>query len=236
MPSRPPPVPAATRAGSVAGGVLVVTAVPAEAAAVQAGLPAADPVAVHPVGVGPAAAAAGTALLLAGRPAPRLVALLGLGGGFAPAAPVGALVVASRLVAADLGAQTPDGFRSLAELGLGPSAYDVPPDLVRWAGQRLAGTGRPVVCGPVLTVTTVTGTAARAADLAERWPGAVAEGMEGFGVAEAARRAGVPTLEVRAVSNPVGPRDRAAWRVDEALAGLRAAAAALFGPGAPAWP
>ncbi|NEC74872.1 futalosine hydrolase, partial [Streptomyces rochei] len=31
---------------------------------------------------------------------------------------------------------------------------------------------------------------------------------------------GVPVLELRAVSNPVGPRDRAAWRVGDALAAL----------------
>ncbi len=41
--------------------------------------------------------------------------------------------------------------------------------------------------------------------------------MEGFGVAEAAAAHGVPALELRAVSNPVGPRDRAAWRIGEAL-------------------
>ena len=42
--------------------------------------------------------------------------------------------------------------------------------------------------------------------------------MEGFGVAEAAAAHGVPVLELRAVSNPVGPRDRAAWRIGDALA------------------
>ncbi|GAB3964652.1 hypothetical protein GCM10027615_07780 [Plantactinospora veratri] len=45
-------------------GILVVTAVAAEAEAVRAGL-AGDTVTVAPVGVGPAAAAAGTARLIA---------------------------------------------------------------------------------------------------------------------------------------------------------------------------
>ena len=66
----------------------------------------------------------------------------------------------------------------------------------------------------------MTGTAARAAELAARHPGAVAEAMEGFGVAEAAAAHGLPVLEIRAVSNAVGPRDRAAWRIGEALAAL----------------
>ncbi|NEA97310.1 futalosine hydrolase, partial [Actinospica acidiphila] len=71
-----------------------------------------------------------------------------------------------------------------------------------------------------LTVSTVTGTAARADALRARHPRALAEGMEGFGVAEAAAAQGVPVLEVRAVSNPVGPRDRAAWRIGDALHAL----------------
>ncbi|GAA2805493.1 hypothetical protein GCM10010441_32920 [Kitasatospora paracochleata] len=75
----------------------------------------------------------------------------------------------------------------------------------------------------MLTVSTVTGSAERAAALTARHPGAVAEAMEGFGVAEAAARFGVPAGEIRAVSNPVGPRDRAAWRIGEALGALERA-------------
>jgi futalosine hydrolase len=45
--------------------------------------------------------------------------------------------------------------------------------------------------------------------------------MEGFGAAEAAAGQGTPFLEIRTVSNAVGPRDRSAWRIKEALAALR---------------
>jgi len=44
--------------------------------------------------------------------------------------------------------------------------------------------------------------------------------MEGFGVATAAAQAGVPFAELRSISNPVGPRDLAAWRIGEAMAML----------------
>ena len=37
---------------------------------------------------------------------------------------------------------------------------------------------------------------------------------------EAAASHGVPVLELRTVSNPVGPLDRAAWRIGDALAAL----------------
>ena len=44
------------------------------------------------------------------------------------------------------------------------------------------------------------------------------EAMEGFGVLRAAALAGVPAVELRAVSNVVDEPDRRRWRIDDALA------------------
>ncbi|MEU6457827.1 futalosine hydrolase [Streptomyces sp. NPDC047065] len=215
--------------------VLVATAVPAERDAVARAFP--EPaaglsrpgVALHRLpdggpdllaaGVGPALAAASTAAALTaaaldGTPY-GLVVSAGIGGGFPPHAPVGSLVVADAITAADLGAETADGFLPVTDLGFGTVTHHPPPALVR---ATAAATGaRP---GTVLTGSTVTGTAERAALLRARHPHALAEAMEGFGVAEAAAAHRVAVLELRAVSNPVGPRDRAAWRIGEALAAL----------------
>ncbi len=49
------------------------------------------------------------------------------------------------------------------------------------------------------------------------------EAMEGFGVLRACELAGVPAVELRAISNAVGEPDRAKWRLDEAFAALAAA-------------
>jgi len=196
-------------------GLLIVTAVEAEAEAVRAGLR--DPrIAVAAVGVGPAAAAAGTARLLALDPTRTAVLCAGIAGGLAGRVDVGATVVATRSVAADLGAETPDGFLTLAELGFGASTveYSLAIDV-------------PGIRGEVLTVSTVTGTAESAEALARRHPAAVAEAMEGFGVATAAAQAGVPCAELRTISNLVGPRDRETWRIGDALRALTAAAAAI---------
>ncbi|MEV5124217.1 futalosine hydrolase [Streptomyces decoyicus] len=233
--------------------VLVVTAVAAERDAVAAAagpcdevtLPggyalrraAGEPVAcdVLAAGVGPAAAAAGTATALtaatlAGAPY-DLVVSAGIGGGFAPGpegsppgAPLGSVVVADAIVAADLGAETPDGFTPVTELGFGTVAHLPDPALVQ-AVAAAAG----AAAGTVVTVSTVTGSAARTAELAERHPGVLAEAMEGFGVAEAAAAHGVPVLEVRTISNAVGPRDRAAWRIGPALTALTGAFRTLPG-------
>jgi nucleoside phosphorylase len=50
------------------------------------------------------------------------------------------------------------------------------------------------------------------------------EAMEGFGVLRAAALAGVPALELRAISNAVGEPDRARWRFEDAFAALGDAA------------
>ncbi|MFF8290897.1 futalosine hydrolase [Streptomyces sp. NPDC016309] len=173
-------------------------------------------------GVGPAAAAVAATAALAAAPAPYdLVVSAGIGGGFAPVAPLGTLVVSGSIVAADLGADTPDGYVAVEELGFGRSVHLPPPGLTGRIAAALRADGRPHVVAPALTVSTVTGTAARTAELIARHPGAGSEAMEGFGVAEAAAAHGVPVVELRAVSNTVGPRDRAAWRIGEALDSLR---------------
>jgi futalosine hydrolase len=200
--------------------LLVVTAVGAEAEAVRAG---ADPdhVVVEAVGVGPAAAAAGTARLLAtGRY--RAVVSAGIAGGFPGRAAVGAIVLGARSIAADLGAESPGGFLPIEELGFGRSVVESDAALVK----ALAAALPEAIVGDILTLATVTGTTATAERLAARFPAAVAEAMEGFGVATAAGR--LPFAELRAISNPIGPRDRAAWRLKEAFAALSTASAALW--------
>ena len=198
--------------------ILVVTAVAAERDAIAAALPAGGDIELLVGGVGPAAAAAATATALDGI---DLVLSAGIGGGFAPLVPPG-IAVASAIVFADLGAETADGFVPVSELGFGRERYDVVPKLAVQLADRTGGR-----LGTVLTVATVTGTAARADALRGRYPEAVAEGMEGAGVAAAATARGVAFGEIRAVSNAVGPRDRASWRVPEALQALGAAVAGL---------
>ena len=48
------------------------------------------------------------------------------------------------------------------------------------------------------------------------------EAMEGFGVLRAAQLAGVPAIEVRAISNDIEEPDRARWHFDAAFAAITA--------------
>lgn len=82
--------------------------------------------------------------------------------------------------------------------------------------------------GPSVTVAGVTGSPARATALRARF-GALTENMEGFPLALACRARETSFLEIRIVSNPVGERDRAKWRMKEALEGLGHGLAVLLG-------
>ena len=99
-------------------------------------------------------------------------------------------------------------------------------NLSRWMEQALQHKGISVTTGPILTVSTVTGTQETAEELIRRVPEAVAEGMGRFRCATAAGCKACRCLKC-GLSNFVGPRNRAAWRINEALQTLEKASSAL---------
>ena len=142
-------------------------------------------------GIGPVEAAAATATVLAHQP-PAAVLHVGLAGARSLAPP--ALVLGSEAVYEDIQAAI-------------PVVAHVDPDAA-----LLARTREALPEAHVLPI----GTSARVGAVA----GCDVEAMEGFGVLRACALAGVPAVELRAVSNAIGQCDRARWRVDEALAAL----------------
>lgn len=156
-------------------------------------------------GIGPAAAAAATGVALALGPYDAVLSA-GVAGGFG--VPVGSLVVADPIVPADIGVAV-DGWQAFAA--------PVPTQ----AAELADALGAPR--GPVLTVSTITSTATGALEAQARFPGALAEAMEGYGIACAATVFDIPVHEVRAVSNAVGRYDRGSWDIPGALATLTAA-------------
>jgi futalosine hydrolase len=151
-------------------------------------------------GVGPVEAAAATARALALEP-PAGVLHVGVAGatGIEP----GTLVVGSESVYEDLSAAIPVTARCS-------------PD------ERLLAAARAALpAASCLEV--VTSAAVSTASTSLPQSPARVEAMEGFGVLRACALAGVPAVEVRAVSNAIGEADRSCWRITEALAALGAA-------------
>ena len=136
---------------------------------------------------------------------------------------VGDLCVVGTERLADEGVAKEDGFLDLAQMGLG----DVGPfaaDTVR--SQAIADAlGCPIVGGA--TVSTCSGTETLSAAIAKR-TGAAIETMEGAALALACQAAGVPWVELRAISNWTGARARGGWDLSRATAALHAAVRRLL--------
>ena len=183
------------------------------------------------LGVGKVAAA----VALAGRIAaarPAVVLLFGVAGAYplrhrpGAALAVGDLCLVGADRFADEGVIAPDGFRDLMQLGLGevgPFAADR--ERTAMAARAL---GVPVVDGA--TVSTCSGTDAQSALLAAR-TGAAVETMEGAAAALVCARAGVPFVQLRAISNLTGDRTRGGWDLERAVAAVQRAVRALLASG-----
>lgn len=175
-------------------------------------------------GFGPAAAGALSALALA-RERPGMALLVGVAGAYDPdRTPRGTLFSAREVRFADLGTGRGAVRRSAQALGF----EQAPPGPGRAAvGDVLSLRPPPSetlvgASGGLLTVAAGSGSLEEGRERARAFPDAVGEDMEGFAVALAAQRLGIPLSIVRAVSNAAGEPDKAAWDVPGALAALRA--------------
>lgn len=171
-------------------------------------------------GFGPITAAARTASLLA-RYQPSRVLLIGIAGTLRPDdAPVGSAVRFREVACDGVGVGDGDHFVSAAEMGWQQFRGESPDD--RSVGDRLS-LDSPVVpdgsgAGVLLTVCAGSRDAGQAEQRRSRYPCAVAEDMEGFGVAVACALAGASLQIVRGISNHAGDRDHANWQIASSMA------------------
>ncbi len=151
-------------------------------------------------GVGPVEAAVATARALALRSA-AAVLHIGVAGGRGLAA--GTIVIGAEAVYSDLSAAIPLVDRVAANARLLGAAQVVLPD------------------APTLSIATSAAVGGRGRD-------ELVEAMEGFGVLRAASLAGVPAIEIRAISNEIGEPDRGQWQIAEAIRALSLVTPALL--------
>lgn len=154
-------------------------------------------------GVGPVEAAARTAAAIVHH-RPKAVLHVGIAGarraaGLAP----GSLVIGSVARYGDL--------RLLSDL----AATEVHPD-----AELLAAARRALPAAPVLPIATSAQVGGGVAGGVGGALGCDVEAMEGFAVLRAAQLAGVPAVELRAISNDVEESDRARWHFDAAFAAI----------------
>ncbi|GGB22646.1 futalosine hydrolase [Puia dinghuensis] len=157
---------------------------------------------------------------------PDLVIQAGIAGCLAGKQP-GEVFVVGDEVLADLGVWEDETFKSLFEMGLADKdAFPfVDGKLVNPHKALLALTALPVV--RAITVNEITTDRERI-----RWhqqnTGAVVESMEGGPLHYVCLQARVPFLQLRAVSNEVGVRDKTRWDIPLAIARLNSALISLL--------
>jgi futalosine hydrolase len=171
-------------------------------------------------GFGPIAAAARTAHLVATLE-PASVTLIGIAGTLNDRLTVGQAYRFDEVASYGIGVGSGSDFQPAAAVGW-----------PQWPGDQATGQhavgdrlGRadPTTGHVLLTACAASAVPADVALRRELIPDAVAEDMEGFGVALACEIACVPWTIIRGISNRAGDRDHARWCVEPALA----AAAAL---------
>lgn len=177
-------------------------------------------------GVGKASAAAAVAALASGHGATAVI-LVGVGGAYPGSSmDLGAAALAGSETDLDLGVGRHPSWRGVNTLAIPGEDVD---NVIPLAGAALDAAVYATGLAPVAFATSdsVTADAAHASYVRDRF-GVAVESMEGAGAARAARALGVVFLELRGVSNVVGERERASWRLAEAIsAACRAATLAL---------
>lgn len=171
-------------------------------------------------GFGPIAAAARTSALLA-RLSPARVFLVGIAGSYdADALPIGGAAFFASVAIDGIGAGEGDALKGPPALGFPqwPGGAERPP--IRDEVELVVPSGLPSA-RLLLTTCAASATSEQSASRKRRFPHASAEDMEGFGVALACALEGVPLSIVRGVSNVVGDREPARWRIPAALGAAR---------------
>ena len=173
--------------------------------------------------------AAHAATLMITRFNPEAIVVFGIGGAYpSSGAGVGDIAIAKKEIAGDEGVLTREGFRDTEYMGIplvktaASMFYTTYPASEQMIDQSLQSLeahrksdGSTLHVGSFVTLSTCTGTHARARELEERYQG-LCENMEGAAVAQVAELHGVPWLEVRGISNIVEDRDLIKWDILQA--------------------
>jgi futalosine hydrolase len=149
---------------------------------------------------------------------PGLIIQAGIAGSFSSQLALTQVVAVKAEVVGDLGVQTAEGFQSLLNLNL------LNGDIYPWQkgqllndDQHLNETGLPLVTG--VTINEISTSRERMAYYTHTL-GAEIETMEGAALHYVGLMEKVPFIQLRAISNFVGERDKSKWEINKAIGQL----------------
>lgn len=161
---------------------------------------------------------------------PDFFLLVGCGGGFLEAGmrPLH-IAVASEEIAPQLGVEEVSGAGLPQPLDSLDNRIGLDTEISRQACHVLSQAfwGSPTLYGSFVTVSTITANEKTAHQYYQTYE-AIVENMEGFGAAYVCKVFGVPMVEIRCVSNVVGDRNKANWKLRESFKTAQEAALALL--------
>ena len=172
----------------------------------------------HQCGVGMLATAVSLSRLSA-EEKPDLIIQAGIAGTFDPKTPLGKLVVVKDETLGDMGVEEDGRWKDIFDLRLEKSSYH-PFEKRRLPNPWLAQFNLlklPEVSA--ITVNEITTRADRMEQLIKKYNPHI-ESMEGASLHYVCREANIPFIQVRAISNYVGERNKEHWKIKEAIDNL----------------
>jgi futalosine hydrolase len=172
----------------------------------------------HQCGVGMLATAVSLSRLIA-EEKPDLIIQAGIAGTFDPKTPLGKLVVIRDETLGDMGVEEDGRWKDIFDLRLEKSSYHP------FEKRRLPNPWLPqfnLLKLPevsAITVNEVTTRADRMEQLVKKY-NPHTESMEGAALHYVCREANIPFIQVRAISNYVGERNKEHWKIKEAIDNL----------------
>ena len=149
---------------------------------------------------------------------PDLAIQAGIGGSFHPFYPPGTVAVVSEEVFGDLGVYEQNAFRDVFDLKLADNSFPFSEKLLSNPHKPLCDKAKlKTVRG--LSVNEITTDANRIQQLMEKY-NAIIESMEGAAFHYVCLQENIPFIQLRAVSNFVGERDKSKWLMKEAIENL----------------
>jgi futalosine hydrolase len=182
-------------------------------------------IAYIPSGIGKTNASYGATILIE-RFSPRIIINFGVGGAYPSSClKPGDIAIAEKEIYGDEGVLLNNGFKGMETIGIpfllkGRKKYFNLIPLNRKLVKKTVATARSVQLaspvtissGPFLTLSAITGTFKRAAELEGRFH-AICENMEGAAVAHICTLYSIPMIEIRGISNAVEDRNTKKWNV-----------------------
>ena len=147
---------------------------------------------------------------------PDMIIQLGIAGSFDPSLVLGTAVSVRSEIVADMGVYETDGYRDIFELGLAEKS--MPPfeqgNIVNHHEHLITIAGLPAVAA--VSVNEISSNPLKIALFAEKYKADI-ESMEGAALHYVCTLQQIPFIQIRGISNLVGERDKAKWKIPESL-------------------